>query len=144
MKKLLIPLLLSLGFIGNASASSPYKCTAEQAYGVTEKGILQNDVKISPNWYLDVARDMNDNNFVIDRETGRFLGGGFPIKGDGETFTIVSQGNKNTEFKAYFAEPWSGWMISINIIEHRDSFKKPFVYFHSPNPTVITGTCVNY
>ena len=48
MKKLLLLLLLSLGITGNAFAVGSYKCTPEQAYGVTDEGILQNDEEKYP------------------------------------------------------------------------------------------------
>ena len=110
----------------------------------TSQGILQNDIELFPNAHLDEQIKYGIvEDFIIDRKTGRFLGGGYPVnRAEGETFTIVSQGNKNTEFKAYFAEPWSGWMMSINIVEHKETYKKPFVYFTMPNPIIITGTCV--
>ena len=141
MKKLLLLLLLSLGFIGNAFAVGAYKCTPEQAYGVTEEGVLQNDIEKNPNYYFV---DNPKQEFVIDRKTGRFFGGSVGIRGDGETFTIVSQGDKDTEFKAYFAEPWSGWLLILNVKEYSESYKKPFVYLDMPNPTIVTGTCVHY
>ena len=147
MKKLLLLLLLSLGFTGNAFAVGAYKCTPEQAYGVTDDGVLQNDIEKYPNHYF--AGSTNEwsksrREFTIDRLTGRFAGGSVGIRGSGETFTIVSQGDSNTEFKAYFAEPWSGWLLTINIKEYSESYKKPFIYLDMPNPTLVTGTCVNY
>ena len=105
MKKLLLLLLLSLGFIGNAFAVGAYKCTPEQAYAVTDEGILQNDKEKYPMYFLSNPKNQE---FIIDRKTGRFLGGGAVIRGDGETFSILHQGDSNTEFKAYFAEAWSG------------------------------------
>ena len=147
MNKLLLLLFISFSFIGTASALGAYKCTPEQAYGVTDEGVLQNDLEKYPNAFLAGSNDeysKSKQEFTIDRKTGRFHGGYVTIRGKGETFTIVSQGDSNTEFKAYFAEPWSGWLLTINVNEHSDSFKKPFVYMNMPNPVVVTGTCVNY
>ena len=146
MKKLLLLLFLSFSFIGTASALGAYKCTPEQAYGITDDGVLQNDIEKYPNAFVAGSSDeysKSKREFTIDRETGRFNGSSVTIRG-GETFTIVSQGNSKTEFKAYFAEPWSGWLLTINIKEYVDSYKKPFVYINMPNPTIVTGTCVNY
>jgi len=137
MKKLLIFLLLSLGFIGNASALGAYKCTPKQAYGVTDEGVLQNDIKEHPNYYLNIINTGKD--FVIDRETGRFLGGGFPIEGDGYTFTIQS---RIGTFRAYYID--SNNTLSINVNEFEESYAKPFVYTIMPHPVVITGTCIHY
>ena len=144
MKNLLLLLLLSFGLIGTASALGAYKCTPVQSYGVTLEGILQNDVDKFPNSHLSewIKADIVDD-FIIDRETGRVLGGNYPFKFKGERFVVVSQGGKNTEFKAYFL-PRPGGMMSINIVEHKETFKKPFVYFKSPSPIVVTGTCVNF
>ena len=142
MKKLLLLLLLTLGFIGNASALGAYKCTAKQAYGVTDKGILQNDIKEHPNHWLNIVNA--DIDFVIDRETGRFLGGSFLIEGDGYTFTIANKGGERSEFKAYYTERFANLILSINVQEFNESFAKPFVYFIQPNPVVITGTCIHY
>ena len=147
MKKLLLILFLYFSFIGTASALGAYKCTPEQAYGVTDEGVLQNDLEKYPNAFFAARTDewiKSKQEFTIDRKTGRFNGGFVTIRGKGETFTIVSQGDSKTEFKAYFAEPWSGWLLTINIKEYVDSYKKPFVYINMPNPTIVTGTCVNY
>ena len=81
--------------------------------------------------------------FTIDRKTGRFAGSSI-MRGRGDTFTIVSQGDSNTEFKAYFSEPWSGWLLTLNIKEFKKSYKKPFIFQDMPNLTIVTGTCVNY
>ena len=137
MKKLLIFLLLSLGFIGNASALGAYKCSPKQAYGVTDEGVLQNDIKEHPNYYLNIINTGKD--FVIDRETGRFLGSGFPIGGDGYTFTIQS---RIGTFRAYYID--SNNTFSINVNEFEESYAKPFVYTIMPHPVVITGTCIHY
>jgi len=147
MKKLLLLLFISFSFIGTASALGAYKCTPEQAYGVTDEGVLQNDLEKYPNAFFAGNTDefsKSKREFTIDRKTGRFAGGSVGIRGRGETFTIVSQGDSNTEFKAYFAEPWSGWLLTINIKEYSESYKKPFIYLDMPNPTLVTGTCVNY
>ena len=142
MKKLLLVLFISLGFIGNASALGGYKCTPKQAYGVTDEGILQNDINEHPNHWLNIVNTGKD--FVIDRETGRFLGGGFPIVGDGYTFKILSKGGERSEFKAYYTDRIANRILSINVQEFNESFAKPFVYFIQPNPVVITGTCIHY
>ena len=140
MKKLLLLLLLSLGFIGNASALGGYKCTPKQAYGVTDEGILQNDINEHPNHWLNIVNTGKD--FVIDRETGRFLGGGYPIEGDGYTFTIASTGGERGQFRAYYID--SNNTLSINVQEFNKSYAKPFVYTILPHPVVITGTCIHY
>ena len=144
MKKLLIFLLLSLGLIGTSSALSAYKCTPVESYGVTLEGILQNDIDKFPNTHLSewIEAGIVDD-FIIDRETGRAFGGNYPFTFNGERFVITSQGTNNTEFKAYFL-PIQGGMMSINIVEHKETFKKPFVYFRSPNPSILTGTCIHY
>ena len=147
MKKLLLLLFLSFSFIGTASALGAYKCTPEQAYGITDDGVLQNDLEKYPNAFVAADTDewsKSKREFTIDRKTGRFNGGFITVRGGGETFTIVTQGDSDTEFKAYFAEPWSGWLLTISIREYTDSYKKPFVYTNMPNPTIVTGTCVNY
>ena len=143
IKQTLLCITACLGLLVSSTvfALGGYKCTVNQAYGVTNEGILQNDEEEYPNYWIQASTTGTE--FTIDRATGRFLGGQFPIKGGGETFTIVSPGDKDTKFKAYFAEPWSGWMMSINVIEYSDSYRKPFVYFISPE-IVLTGTCVNY
>ena len=56
MKKLLLLLLLSLGFIGNAFAVGAYKCTPEQAYAVTDEGILQNDKEKYPMYFYPTQK----------------------------------------------------------------------------------------
>ena len=63
---------LSIGILAfgkNASALGDYKCTAKQAYGVTDEGILQNDINEHPNYWLNIVNTGKD--FVIDRENPR-------------------------------------------------------------------------
>ena len=142
MKKLLLISILSLGFIGNALAFGAYKCTPKEAYGVTDKGILQNDINEHPNYWLK-TKYSTVNDFVIDVETGRFLGGGFPIGGDSYTFTIASKGAEGRgTFRAYYLD--SNNTLSININEFHKSNAKPFIYTMLPLPVVITGTCIHY
>jgi hypothetical protein len=146
MNKLLLLLFISFSFIGTASALGAYKCTPEQAYGVTDEGVLQNDLEKYPNAFFAARTDewiKSKQEFTIDRKTGRFAGGTI-MRGRGETFTIVSQGDSDTEFKAYFAEPSSGWLLTLNIKEFKKSYKKPFIFLEMPNPIIVTGTCVNY
>jgi hypothetical protein len=84
--------------------------------------------------------------FTIDRKTGRFLGGEGGMKGGGETFTVLHQGDKDSAFKAYYAEEQSSWswLLSITIKEYSNSYEKPFLYSTFPMFTVYTGTCINY
>jgi hypothetical protein len=149
LKTLLAPLLLtfSLNSVVFAAAGG-YKCTAKQAYGITDDGFLQNNKEESPNyWIVSNPKEKTGwkfKDFTIDKETGRFLGGSFPLRGKKETFTIISKGGESSSFKAYYVEAWAGWLLSIEIKEYADSYKKPFLYTTIPNSMIFTGTCINY
>ena len=143
MKKPLL-IVFSILLSVNSYALSSYKCTPVESYGVTLEGVLQNDIDKFPNTHLSewIEAGIVDD-FIIDRETGRAFGGNYPFTFNGESFVITSQGTNNTEFKAYFV-PTNGGRISINILEYKETLKKPFVYFRSPNPIILTGTCIHY
>tara|TARA_B110000967_G_C18333759_1_gene293299 strand:+ start:32 stop:448 length:417 start_codon:yes stop_codon:yes gene_type:complete len=138
MKKLLLLLLLSIGLIGTASAVGGYKCSPNEAYELSDDGILIKD--------KDFPVSYAGRGFTIDRKTGRFLGGEGGMKGGGETFTVLHQGDKDSAFKAYYAEEQSSWswLLSITIKEYSNSYEKPFLYSTFPMFTVYTGTCINY
>jgi hypothetical protein len=82
--------------------------------------------------------------FTIDKKTGRFLGGSFPMNLANKTFTIMNKGGENSTFKAYYVKHSHGDILSIEVKEYADSYKKPFLYTQIKIAKVFTGTCVNY
>jgi len=134
MKSISIFILFGL-FSASALASNDFKCSVLDAYTLGDNGkIIQSS---------NVAKSALGKEFTVNRQTGQITGGGFVNTMSGQMPKVLDHLPSENGYKAITIYKPNFTVDYLQINEHLNVAKKPFIYKGAWG-TTVTGLCTYF
>jgi hypothetical protein len=101
---------------------SAYKCTIKETMELGKEGPVPKDPAIA-----DLA--YRNSEFVVDRESGKMVGGRYGGFGGATQYSVLHPGNSGAAFKAVYTSEWRPvlYLLTLSILENERGAVKPFL-----------------